>query len=325
MKLSICCITYNHAKFIKQALDGFFLQQTTFDYEIVISDDCSTDATLSIIESYNNNYPNRIKLLVNNRNIGMMPNFVQALNTCSGEYIALCEGDDYWTDPYKLQKQVDFLEANEDYAICFHKVYELHEGKEPELSNLNTSLKEECYTIEDLANGNFIHTPSVIFRNNLFKEFPTWFKDSHVGDYVLHMLNAAHGKIKFLPDAMAVYRVHNNGVWSSASYKYKRDAYIFILSKLIREDFSESAKEKLRIQLRNYTSSILSETFENDFSKFLEKLKEYCTDDDVLKDEWLFDQLPARINGFLMMKNSKVYKVVTRIMGFKNKYFKNRE
>ena len=116
--------------------------------------------------------------------------------------------------------------------MCFHRVYELAEGEAPELSNLNTSPNQETYTIEDLAKGNFIHTPSVVFRNGLFKEFPAWFKDAPAGDYVIHMLNAEHGKIKYFPDPMAVYRRHSGGLWSSSDYRTNVVKFNWIKRKL---------------------------------------------------------------------------------------------
>ena len=122
--VSICCITYNHENFIRDAIEGFLMQQTNFDYEIIIANDCSPDNTDSFVKKYINNHPKGklIKYFRHDKNIGVMPNFIFALKQCTGKYIALCEGDDYWTDPYKLQKQVDFLEANLDYTICFHLV-----------------------------------------------------------------------------------------------------------------------------------------------------------------------------------------------------------
>ncbi|MDF1549683.1 MAG: glycosyltransferase, partial [Bacteroidales bacterium] len=122
MKLSVCMITYNHEKYIGQAIEGVLMQKTNFDIELLIGEDFSNDNTRNICMGYKNKYPDKIKLLLREKNIGMMRNFIQTLNTCKGKYIALCDGDDYWTDPLKLQKQVDFLEANPEYALCYHRV-----------------------------------------------------------------------------------------------------------------------------------------------------------------------------------------------------------
>ena len=120
MKVSVCIITYNHARFIGQALESALMQKTNFDYEIVIGEDCSTDNTGLICKKYAEMYPDKIRLLQNDKNLGVIENFKRTLYACKGEYVALLEGDDYWTDELKLQKQVDFLESNRDYAIVFH-------------------------------------------------------------------------------------------------------------------------------------------------------------------------------------------------------------
>ncbi|QYS90774.1 glycosyltransferase [Flavobacterium covae] len=124
IKVSVCMITYNHEKYIKQAIESILMQKTNFDFELIISNDNSNDTThkiiLDLLEEHIDS--KKIKYLHNKKNLGMMPNFIQAIQNCKGEYIALCEGDDYWTDPEKLQKQVDFLDTNKNFAICFHPV-----------------------------------------------------------------------------------------------------------------------------------------------------------------------------------------------------------
>ncbi len=233
---SICMITYNHQNFIAEAIEGVLIQEVNFPFELIIANDASTDNTDSIINDFIKTHSkgNLIKYINQERNIGIMPNFIFALEHCKGKYIAMCEGDDYWTDKYKLQKQVDFLEANEDYAICYHEVYELEDGKLV-LSKLKSAENEETYTIEDLAEYNFINTASAIFRNGLIKEFPSWFKHSPVGDYPLHMLNALHGKIKYFSEPMGVYRKHGGSTWSSKPKKYMYENLLIVLDNLKQE------------------------------------------------------------------------------------------
>ena len=117
--VSVAVITYNHEKYIRQALDSILMQQTVFDFEIVIGEDCSTDNTREIIQSYQIKYPERIKLVTSESNVGPMPNVVRTYKACRGKYIAVLEGDDYWIDPLKLEKQVDLLEANPEFSMCF--------------------------------------------------------------------------------------------------------------------------------------------------------------------------------------------------------------
>ena len=233
--LSVCLITYNHANYIAQAIEGVLMQEVNFSWELIIADDCSTDVTRDIILAYQKKYPEFIKLILQEKNVGAAQNWIELINYPQSKYIAYFEGDDHWVDSNKLQKQVDFLEANPNYAISFHRVYEIADGNEPLLSNLNTSFNEETYTIEDLAKGNFIHTPSVIFRNKLFKDLPAWFPDSPVGDYPLYMLNARYGNIKYFPEPMAVYRRHPGSIWSGKSQLYQSERWNIMLGYLVKE------------------------------------------------------------------------------------------
>ncbi|WP_179338061.1 glycosyltransferase [Winogradskyella ludwigii] len=211
MKVSVCMITYGHEKYIEQAIEGVLMQECNFDLELIIADDCSPDGTDKIIDDIKKNHTNGfwIEYTKHSTNKGMMPNFIWALEQCQSKYIALCEGDDYWTDPLKLQKQVDFLEANTDYSICFHRVKILRGTElfnDVSIEARYNRIKEERATLNDLLEfGNFMHTPSVMFRNRK-SEFPMEFKYSSVGDYFLHILNAQKGYIKRLEEVMAVYR-----------------------------------------------------------------------------------------------------------------------
>ncbi len=139
MKLSVCVPTYNHEQYIGQMLDGAFMQQTNFEFEIVIGDDASTDATPDIIREYDAKRPGIIRAFLHSENQGPKEprefagrnNVLQLLKACKGEYVAMCEGDDYWTDPLKLQKQVDFLDANPDFAVCHHNMEVIYEDGSP--------------------------------------------------------------------------------------------------------------------------------------------------------------------------------------------------
>jgi glycosyltransferase involved in cell wall biosynthesis len=212
-KISACLITFNHENFIRECLEGAISQIGDFDYEIIIGDDCSSDNTKQICLEYSTKYPNLIKYTKRNNNLGMIGNWIATISECSANYIALCEGDDYWTDPYKLKKQVDFLEANPDYVLSFHKVKIL----KPDgglVEDFITKVPENYETQETLARlGNYIHTPSVVFKN-IKMEFPPEFSLSPVGDYFLYIMLTEHGKLKYLEEEMAVYR-ESVGIWSS--------------------------------------------------------------------------------------------------------------
>ena len=213
VKVSILMITYNHEKYIAQALDSVLMQEVDFDYEIVIGEDCSTDGTREIVLEYQRRHPDRIRPLLPASNLGMIRNFVETYRACQGELVAILEGDDFWTCSKKLQKQVDFLDAHPDAAICFATTRVFYEEKDAP-DYLFPAECKEFSGIEDLLLGNFMQTCSVMFRNRLFGEFPEWFFSGVIGDYPLHVLNAEHGSIGYLPEVMAAYRVHCAGVWS---------------------------------------------------------------------------------------------------------------
>lgn len=232
--ISVCMITYGHEKYIREAIEGVLIQKCDFEVELIIANDCSPDNTNSIIENILENHPEKIsvKYFNHDKNLGMMPNFIFALQQCSGKYIALCEGDDYWTDHLKLQKQVDFLEANSDYVLCFHQVDILKLDGEI-VEDFITKVPDDYETIESLVTfGNYIHTPSVVFRN-VIKEFPFEFQLSPIGDYFLYIMLAEYGKIKYLNEKMAIYRFES-GIYSKLEDSQKNKKWnrtlILILS-----------------------------------------------------------------------------------------------
>jgi glycosyltransferase involved in cell wall biosynthesis len=214
VKVSVAMITYNHEQFIMQAIDSVLMQQTDFAVELVIGEDCSTDGTRAMVRDYGERHADRIRLLLPERNLGMFHNFAATLEACRGQYIALLEGDDYWTDPRKLQKQVDFLEAHSECSMCFHDVLVEHEDHRPPAYRQCAPDQKAISTLEDLLRGNFLPTPSVVYRNGLFGDLPGWYSELAVADWPLHILNAQYGQIGYIAEAMGVYRIHAGGVWS---------------------------------------------------------------------------------------------------------------
>lgn len=266
MKLSICMITYNHEQYISDAIEGVLLQQVDFDYELVISDDVSMDNTLNIINKYKLLHPDKIRVLPNKKNVGMMSNFISTLKSCSGKYIALCEGDDYWTDSLKLQKQVNFLDSKTDFSICFHKVETIKFESGISLGSWPSNSVDES-TVEDLARGNYIPTVSCVFRNNIKDTLPTWFSESPIGDYSLHMINAKSGKLKFFPDIMAVYRRHDKGVWSGAALN-STHIDVFKTIHFIKKEFQEKSYSSVLKKLQIQQYSIMGQLLENSDEEF---------------------------------------------------------
>ena len=228
--VSIVCTAYNHKKYIKNAIDGFLMQQTDFPVEIVIHDDASTDGTDRIIREYAVQHPELIFPIFQTENQFSKGNgivAIKAFGAARGKYIAMCEGDDYWTDRYKLQKQADFLESNPDYSICFHQVklaYPLNLVNLIRRRRSKSSIKETT-TITDLCRKNYIYTASCVFQNRPTGSLPRWLEQVLPLDWPYFVLAARHGKIKFLKETMAVYRIHQAGIWggTSAVKKWQRE------------------------------------------------------------------------------------------------------
>lgn len=215
MKVSVCMITYGHESFIRQAIESILMQETDFEFELIIANDCSPDATIDVVNSIIQNHPKgkMIRSYNHSQNIGMLSNFIFALNQAQGKYIAICEGDDYWTDSLKLQKQVDILEENEDVGLVHTKYKILNERQGIE----SIHVKKDEFKDENL---NYLYnadmrTLTVLFRakylndiNDLFTQ--DFMKDALIGDRPVFLLIASKSKIKFLDDCTGVYRISNN-------------------------------------------------------------------------------------------------------------------
>lgn len=235
--VSVAMVTYNHQDFIGEAIESVLMQETTFNVELVIAEDYSTDKTREIVLDYQSRFPDQIKVILQNRNIGAQKNNIALLSNLKGKYVAALEGDDYWTDPQKLQKQVDFLEANEDYVLTFHPVQILNPD-DVLVEDFITKVPENYEYQETLASGNnYIHTPSVVFRN-IIQSFPPEFMLSPIGDYFLYMILTNHGKMKMMNDTMAVYR-QGVGVWSDLQLPERLFNTIFCI-KLISYHFKDN-------------------------------------------------------------------------------------
>lgn len=254
IQLSVCMITYNHEQFIAQAIESVLMQKTNFEFEIIICEDCSTDKTREICVSLKDKYPDKITLVLNKVNIGMLPNFIQALTARSGKYIALLEGDDFWTDPNKLQKQFDFLEANPEYSICFHNAFKLYEESNTKKIFINKTKIKDTYSIDDILKQNFIPTLSCVYRNHLIKDFPKWFYDAMPGDWFLHILNAQFGKLKYINEIMGTYRIHAGGNYSGPPQIRNFEKTIKSLESLYQEIDDKYKKKVLKVLSKRYFS-----------------------------------------------------------------------
>ncbi len=216
--VSIICNTYNHRKFIEQAIRSFLNQKGNFPFEILIHDDASTDGTQEIVKEYQRKYPSLIKPIYQTENQyskGIKPAFVYQYPRAKGKYIALCEGDDYWTDPFKLQKQVDFLESNPEVVMCFHGFDRLENDKSTD-SKLYNHLHHSPFTIFEQKEFLQLHVQflTIMFRQNV--KFPMISSEINGDVFVLTHLSEV-GKCAYLNFNGAVYRYHQNGVFRKMS------------------------------------------------------------------------------------------------------------
>ncbi len=252
--VSICMITYGHERFIEEAINGVLLQEVDFDIELIISNDNSPDNTNQIIERIIKTDPRagRIKYFNQAQNLGVGANFEFVLTNCTGRYIALCDGDDYWTDPLKLQKQVNFMEHNMHFSICCHEVKIIDDNGVEVPSDLLKALSEDVKATKDLFYGNFIPTPSCLYRNHGPVTFPKWLKRVNILDWYLHFQNSKGGKIKILAERMAVYRKHSTSTWSPLKEEIKLKQSIVFINEINREfdyKFDTDARRTIANQL----------------------------------------------------------------------------
>lgn len=247
LMVTIKCLTYNHEPFIQQCLEGFVMQNTNFRFEAVVHDDASTDKTADIIREYAAKYPEIIKPIYETENQyskhdGSIRRIMNAHTR--GKYIALCEGDDYWTDPLKLQKQVDFLEEHEDFVICFtntmikneltgeNSIAKINVWDEAETADLlkHNSLEGPRYGEVINSPG---HTSTVVYRRCIISEFPNWYYKCFIGDEPLFLILSKYGKAKFINEVCTVYRKNNTGI-STYEFSFEKDyrGRLFIYKKL---------------------------------------------------------------------------------------------
>ena len=232
MKVSALIITYNQERYIAAAIDSALMQETAFDYEIVISEDCSTDGTRAIVRDYEARFP-QIRARYSPRNLGAAQNFANAYHACQGEYISLLEGDDYWISPQKLQKGSAFLDRHPECSMCAHGVLKIVEGGRRSVrirSGLN-----EISTLEDLLLDNFVYTCSAMLRKEAFDDYPSWVYDAPFSDYPLWVQAAGHGDVGYIKECLAAYRVHGGGAWSGMAVVPQVEAEIAIREQISRD------------------------------------------------------------------------------------------
>ena len=279
MLVSISCLTYNHAPFIRDCLEGFLIQKTTFKYEVLIHDDASNDGTKEIIEEYQLKYPDIIFPIYQKENQFSKGyrGFNQKYNypRSRGKYIALCEGDDYWTDPLKLQKQVDFLEVNSDCSLCFHASKSIRNNDPGDfiLKRPKTIPQTNKFEMKDaiLGGGGFMATNSMLFHREYIQDRPEWMDLSPVGDLPLMLLLASKGRIGYIDDVMSVYRIMSSSTsWSAIMHdRTRRKSHHYAILEMWNsfDDWTE----------KKYTSIIFQKKMKNRWSYIKGNVKNYLS------------------------------------------------
>ncbi len=211
MLLSVCIRTHNQERFIREALDSVLCQKTIFPFEIVVSDDASSDGTVAILQEYAAKHPNTIRLLLSETNIGGPKNLKKVIEASHAKYITCLDGDDFYTDNYKLQKQVDFLEAHSEFVACFHNTWYV-DTKGNKLGLFNNPNFHAIHDAHEFIKERwFVPIHSAVIRRE-YIEFPEWYDTVMNDDYVVHLSVAKHGAYYYLPDVMVAYRRHEQNI-----------------------------------------------------------------------------------------------------------------
>jgi glycosyltransferase involved in cell wall biosynthesis len=259
--VSVCLITYNHEEYVAQAIESVLAQATSFPFEIRIGEDRSTDGTREIVESYGKRFPEKIRLNLQETNRGLLRNFLSTFESCRGEYVALLDGDDFWSDSGKLQKQADFLDRHVECSICFHQTKVLLADGTLCEADYTRADHPPFTSIDALFETNFIATCSAMLRRATLSDLPAWYTSCPWEDWPLYMLFAARGKIGYLSEPMGIYRSHGRGLWSRRDRAAQLEEVI---------GFLLAMDERLR---RRYTSQILRSA-----SRYVEELERLVAD-----------------------------------------------
>lgn len=246
-KISVLVITYNHEKYLSQALESILSQKVEAELEVIIADDNSTDNTLAIAHDYKKRFPEVIQILTTDKNIGHTHNYERAWKKATGEYIAHCDGDDYWLTTNKLSAQLSFLEANPHFSTCSHQIWAIFEEDGAKHGPLPRT-DQTVFSTNDLLEACFPHNCSLLFRNRLFTELPPFFHELTGHDWCVDILNSLHGPIKILPEIMGVWRIRSKGLWGGRQPTFHWQHGILFLSRM-KEMLPEASNKALRRSL----------------------------------------------------------------------------
>jgi len=257
MKISVILTTYNHERFIRQALDSILMQKTTFNFDLIITEDCSTDSTRAILFEYQSRHPDQIRLILSEQNLNSNHVTGRAVEAARADYLAFLDGDDYWTSPDKLQRQADFLDRHADCALCFHAVALVDASGSYIEGPWPTSPPLSLFpTIEDLIQSNFIPGCTALIRRSAIGALPSWFEEVPFGDWPLYLLAARSGRIGFIPETFGVYRRHAAGYWSSLTISQKCASTIACLE-ILEQNLGADLRDAFQRSRQNWISRSL--------------------------------------------------------------------
>jgi glycosyltransferase involved in cell wall biosynthesis len=249
VKVSVHMPAYNHEKYIAEALDSALMQEADFPWEIVIGEDCSTDGTRAVARRYATRYPERIRLIENERNLGIWENDQVIIAACRGEYIAWLESDDLWTAPDKLQRQVELLDANPTYSACFHRASCITDSEPPSTWRGRPERVKPTFEVDDLLEqGHFIPSCTGVFRAGLVREPLTWTRGTPFLETAYAIRFALSGPIAYIDADMATYRYHASGVYGRAD-KVQNIRNAIEAHKLVGKGFGLTSRHSYRAGL----------------------------------------------------------------------------
>ena len=268
--VSVAIITYQHINYIEQTIKSVLMQETSYDYEIVIADDCSTDGTREIVQKYKEMYPEKIRLVLHSENVGMVKNEASLLSACEGKYIAYLDGDDYWTDPHKLQIQIDFLENNNEYSSCYSDAQCIGDYGEEVTSYkvYKNDISDYKFFYEGVPT---IPTSSFVIRNIFLNtDYIKYYSGmKYITDRISFCLALKHGKIGYIDRKMVVYRFFTHGKsFSSNKILIQKIDYVTCLDVQLNI-VPEEVREIVEKQILNHEKEIAEEALEKKLYKTL--------------------------------------------------------
>ena len=301
--ISALMLAYRHEQYITEAIEGVLIQRTDFPIELVIAEDCSPDQTMAIAKSYQKRYPALIRIITSDHNVGASANFLRALNTCRGEYIAICEGDDYWIDPTKLMKQATALKNQRSIDLTFHSTYARKFDTDDLIGPFREIRTQDgVISVTDVitGDGEFIPTASILARKSAFDRIPTKIMQSApIGDYILQVYGSLRGGAYYINRPMSVYRKSHPESWSERNKGAEKqiefeNAFIVLVNEMDND-------------IKNYRASFSTLVFNHYFPRYITSIIERNS---KLRYT-LGSALQSRVNDFSLTRKAKFHFATT--------------